>query len=179
MRIRYRARQFWLALTAAPGSEDLDLARQMLSPAQMELFLKLQPNEQAHSLQIFRRLSDQQPMERDLLVAALLHDVGKTAYPLRPWERAWIVIAKALLPARAAEWGKAEPRGWKRPFVVAEQHPAWGAEMASRAGASPTVVNLIRRHQEQIDPPARAEDSDLNRKEDLLLLRLQWLDDES
>ena len=59
MRIRYRARQFWHALTATPAPEDLDLARQVLSPAQMELFLKLQPNEQVHSLHIFRQLYQQ------------------------------------------------------------------------------------------------------------------------
>lgn len=179
MRIPYRVRQFWLALTAAPDAEDMDLARQLLSPAEMDLFLKLQPNEQAHSLKVFRCLYNQQPIDRDLLVAALLHDVGKSAYPMRPWERAWIVIAKALIPAKAAEWGQAELRGWKRPFVIARQHPAWGAEMAARAGASPTVVNLIRRHQETIHPPAREGDSGLVRKEDLLLHRLQLLDDES
>jgi hypothetical protein len=50
--------------------EDLDLARRVLSPAQMELFLKLQPNEQVHSLKIFRQLYHQNPQEQDLLVAA-------------------------------------------------------------------------------------------------------------
>lgn len=178
MRLRYRARQFWLALTAAPAPEDLNLARQALSPSQMELFLKLQPNEQAHSLQIYRQLCDQKPVDDDLLVAALLHDVGKIQYPLRPWERAWIVIAKAILPAKAAEWGQAEPRGWKRPFVIAERHPAWGAEMAARAGTPPTVVSLIRRHQQPVDRPAR-DSSGAIAREDSLLLRLQLLDDES
>ncbi len=57
MRLRYRVRQFWHALTARPTPEDLALARQALSPAQMELFLQLQPSEQAHSLKIYRQLS--------------------------------------------------------------------------------------------------------------------------
>jgi putative nucleotidyltransferase with HDIG domain len=178
VRIGYRARQLWHALMAAPTPEDLDWARQVLSPSQMELFLKLQPNEQVHSLRICRQLDDQKPVDEDLLVAALLHDVGKASYPLHPWERAWIVIAKAALPARVAEWGRAEPRGWKRPFVIAEQHAAWGAELAARAGTSPLVVNLIRRHQQSIDP-LDLHDSAPASREDQLLYRLQRLDNES
>ena len=178
MRIRYRARQLWHALRATPAPEDLDLARQVLSPAQMELFLKLQPNEQVHSLRIYRQLYRQYPLEKDLLVAALLHDVGKTAYPLHLWERAWIVIAKAILPTKVTEWGHAEPHGWKRPIVIAEQHADWGAEMAARLGASPTSVNLIRRHQQtnhlHSTPTATAAS-----REDQLLHRLQLLDNES
>lgn len=178
MRIRYRARQLWHALTAAPAPQDLDLARRVLSPSQMELFLKLQPNEQVHSLRIFRQLHDQDPEDNDLLVAALLHDVGKASFPLRHWERAWIVIAKAALPARVTEWGRAEPVGWKRPFVIAEQHAVWGAEIAARAGTSPTAVNLIRRHQQPPAPPD-LQGSAAASREDQLLYRLQLLDNES
>jgi putative nucleotidyltransferase with HDIG domain len=144
----------------------------------MGLFLKLQPNEQVHSLRIYRLLYQQNPTEKDLLVAALLHDVGKTAYPLHLWERVWIVIAKAILPAKSIEWGQAEPRGWKRPFVVAEQHPNWGAKMAADVGVSPTAVNLIRRHQQTIQLQDTHSAAAIS-KEDQLLYRLQLSDNES
>jgi hypothetical protein len=88
------------------------------------------------------------------------------------------VIAKAIQPAKATEWGRAEPRGWKRPFVIAEQHAAWGAELAARAGTSPTVVSLIRRHQQPADRPDREAAVNISR-EDQLLHCLQLLDDES
>jgi hypothetical protein len=178
VRFGYRASQFWHALTTAPAPADLELARQALSPAQMELFLQLQPAEQAHSLQIYRQLYEQKPVDDDLLVAALLHDVGKISYPLRLWERVWIVIARAVLPAKIAKWGQAQPYGWKRPFVIAEQHAAWGADLAARAGTSPTAVSLIRRHQQPLNRSEQAVIvSALH--EDQLLQRLQLLDDES
>jgi hypothetical protein len=69
-------------------------------------------------------------------------------------------------------------RGWKRPFVIAEQHADWGAEMAARLGASPTSVNLIRRHQQMIQFH-NSHTATAASKEDQLLYRLQLLDNES
>jgi putative nucleotidyltransferase with HDIG domain len=117
----------------------------------------MQPGEQAHSLHVFNQLRSQRQnpagdLPLDLLVAALLHDVGKTRYPLRLWERVWIVIAQSLFPGKAERLGWAgeldqkTPR-WQRPLVVAAQHATWGAELADEAGISPLAVNLIRRHQ--------------------------------
>jgi len=61
-------------------------------------------------------------------------------------------------------------RGWRRTFIVAEQHPAWGAALAAEAGASPRLVTLIRLHQEV--PPTEA-DPETRR----LLSKLQAVDD--
>jgi len=147
--IWYRIWQFWQTLTARPTSEDLARAAQLLTPEQWQLFQQLQPGEQAHSLRILEALSGMQDVPADLRIAALLHDVGKAEHPLRIWERVEIVLTKALLPDKVREWGQGEPRGWRRPFVVAEQHAQWGAQAAERAGASPLAVNLIRWHQQQ------------------------------
>lgn len=177
MRWLYRVRQFWLALTATPRPEDLFEAGKILSPALMHLFEQMHPSEQAHSLMIYRRLRDQGETNPDLLAAALLHDVGKSLYRLRIGERVAIVLMRALLPACARSWGQGEPSGWKRPYVIAEKHAEWGAQMAARAGASPATVELIRRHQEPALPGARPRSA--NRLEDHWLIRLQSLDNES
>jgi hypothetical protein len=110
----------------------------------------------------------------DLLRAALLHDAGKIRCPLQLWERTWIVLGKAFLPDLARKWGAAPADGEKvpvlrRPFIVSEQHPAWGAELALQAGLSPRAADLIRRHQ---SPASDGED-------DHLLRVLQSVDDES
>ncbi|OGO69823.1 MAG: hypothetical protein A2Z49_11080 [Chloroflexi bacterium RBG_19FT_COMBO_56_12] len=177
MRLLYRARQFWLALGAQPDPEALRLAANLLTPAQMGLFRGLQTGEQAHALNILSRLLKQGENHPDLLAAALLHDCGKQLNPLNPLERAWIVLVQKLCPGRMQYWGKVEREalgrlpGWQRPLVVAEQHPAWGAEMARQVGASSLLQALIRRHQEQLDRPMGLEDE--------LLRKLQVLDNES
>ena len=172
MGVYYRASQFWQALTATPAVEDLDRASQVLSQQLMVLFLNQTASVQVHSLNVFSQLCDQGERSPDVLSAALLHDVGKSCYPLRTWERVVVVIGQALALRQADLWAQAEPRSWKRPFVVARRHAAWGAEMAAAGGASPLTVELIRRHH---DPGTDG----LVTPEDQLLKQLQSFDHNS
>ena len=177
VRILYRAGQFWRALTADPIQVDLAQARRLLSPSMMEVFLRLQPGEQAHSLWVFNQFCSQGETNHDLLVAALMHDVGKTCQSLKLWERVWIVLGKGLFQQLANKWGMMKPNVWRRPFWVSENHAAWGAEMASQAGASPLSVSMIKRHHEPFLPeyPEETIDPDLG-LENRLLRRLQLFD---
>ena len=144
----YRARQFWLAWRARSlTEEELAPARSVLTANQMQLFTRLQPSEQIHALRVLQTVQGAGESDPDLLTAALLHDIGKARAPLRLWERVLIVLGKALFPGRAKTWGTGALDGWTRPFVIAEQHPAWGGDMAAEVGASPLAVSLIRRHQ--------------------------------
>lgn len=142
-----------------------------LSPAQLLLFRRMQPAEQVHAYQVYKRLAADGQASPELLQAALLHDVGKILYPLSIFERVLVVVAKRLFRQAAMEWAKGPARGWRRPFVVAEQHATWGADLAAQAGASPRTVELIRRHQEAApeNPAAGLE---------LQLAALQAADDE-
>jgi putative nucleotidyltransferase with HDIG domain len=141
----------------------------------------MQPSEIRHSLEITRRLIASGEAESDLLAAALLHDVGKSRSPLNLWERAIVVLAKRLIPGAFQRWGASEEmRGFKRIFVVAEQHAAWGAEMAAAAGASKLTARLIRQHQEVCKPVLKADlEMGVRTREDYLLYQLQLLDEES
>ncbi len=175
-RMAYRTRQLWRTLTAAPDAGDIERARHVLTDAQWDLFSRLQPSEQAHSLQIFTRLEAQGETNRDLLGAALLHDIGKSRFPLKVWERVAIVLGKAFFPGQARKWGvvsggEQEMNALRRPFIIAEMHPAWGAELVEQAGAGVLFVNLVRRHQEKI--------LEICTLEDRLLAKLQAADDES
>jgi putative nucleotidyltransferase with HDIG domain len=174
-RLLYRSRQFWQALWWSPTREDLEALQSSMPPGMIALFGQLLPGEQAHSLLVWRRLFEQGESDPDLLAAALLHDVGKSRFPLQIWERVLIVLLKAFFPGLAARWGRGPVKGWRRALVVAAQHPSWGAEMARQAGASTRTQELIRRHQEKLP----AEETASTTLEDRLLRKLQAVDDES
>lgn len=152
-RVAYRTRQFWRALTARP----LDVATQteverILKPAQQALFYSQPPTGQQHGYRVMRTLSLAGHDDLDLLAAALLHDVGKYRFPYRLWDRAVVVLAERLAATRATAWGRLPAAGWRRPFVVKRQHPAWGAESAREAGCSAVTVQLIGLHQDNQTP---------------------------
>jgi hypothetical protein len=170
VRILYRARQFWHSVFLKTAPHSFVQAQGQLTPAQWELFQQLQPDEQAHAVSIFRKLLDQGDYHSDLLVAALLHDVGKLSYRLNPIERTWIVVAQALIPGLARRWGSLPPAGWKglpgwrKAFILAQHHPQWGAELAHQAGVSPLTEALIRGHQHTNNPSADELENDLLHK---------------
>jgi len=184
-RLFYRTRQFWHTLYSSVSEEELGLASTVLSPAQLALFLQMQASEQAHSLRVFRSLVQQGEEDPELLAASLLHDAGKVRVPLRAWERVLIVLAEAICARCVRRWGtpvpgkEVEQAGWRRPFIVAVQHPAWGAELAALYGASPVIVNLIRRHQEKIEVDNAGGAAAESSCEALLLRKLQSADDDS
>lgn len=164
-------KQGWAALTAFARPVDFGVAAEVLSAQQMALFRQMRRSEQLHALRVLRTLQAQGHHHPDLLTAALLHDVGKSRYPLTLAERMLVVLIRRLLPRLAAPWSAGHPRGWRRAFVIAREHPMWSAEDMLAAGASPLAAALARRHQEHLDGPPRSE-------EDRLLRLLQAADEE-
>ena len=176
MKIGYRVQQLIHALTAAPAQQECQEVEAFLKPELMNLFSAMQPGEQAHSLRIYHSLRENGVQDPDLLTAALLHDVGKNRLPLRLWERAYIVLANSLAPGLVETWGRSAIQEglpfWKQPFVIAVQHPEWGAQMTEQAGASILAVDLIRNHQVQ-EPEKHPE---IGKHEVELLKQLQSFD---
>ncbi|HDN80947.1 MAG TPA: HD domain-containing protein [Chloroflexi bacterium] len=147
----YRAWQFWAALTATLSEEDERVLEEQLTPRELALFKRMSLADQRHSLDVYYTLRERGHTEPDLLKAALLHDIGKADGNLRLWHRVAIVLVRAICPA-ALKW-LAVPDGWRYPFYVHYYHPLKGAELAEKAGCSKVTVELIRRHQRELELP--------------------------
>lgn len=122
-----------------------------LRPKEIELFEMLPDVEQQHAYRVMNTIQQEGGAERDLLAAALLHDVGKVRVSLTLIERSIAVIVTSFMPGFARSIADGKASVLRRAFVVQARHPEWGAEMAEFAGSSPRTVELIRKHQEALD----------------------------
>lgn len=159
----YRVGQFRSYWRPRPlGPRELAGMRRVLPPPLEALFWRQTPGERAHALRVMQRAeaSGVQAGRRELLQAALLHDVGKTRAPLSLLARVVVVLAGRFWPGLLAR------SNW-RPFVTARLHAEWGAELCAEAGAPPLTVALVRRHQSPAGPG------------DTLLAALQMADDDN
>jgi hypothetical protein len=142
-----RIRQGVRALFAFVRPLDHILAAEYLSPPLLALFAQMRRGEQLHSLNVLRAVLSQGQAPSTLAVAALLHDVGKTLYPLSVWQRTLAVLVRAFLPALFRRLSEGNPRPfWRRGFVVYVHHSAWSGELIARAGGSPDAAWLAAHH---------------------------------
>lgn len=150
-----RLRQGLRALVAFGRPVDTALAAQYLTPEQLALFGRMRRVEQQHSLNVLRALLAQGSTPADtppaLAIAALLHDVGKSRYPLALWQKTMAVLGRTFFPSIAGRLGSGDPtRFWVRPYAVYHLHPLWSAELVAPTGAPPDALWLIAHHQESL-----------------------------
>jgi len=147
----YRVSQFFRALVAWVPKRELGLLSEYLTPLQVELFQRMPRSDQRHGLDVFYALRRKQRYDRDLLVAALLHDVGKSVWGVRLWHRVLIVLIKAFWPqlldrlsrSKIASRGgshAANPRAWE-PALLQNLDPLRLASDEPRSWRYPFFVH--------------------------------------
>ena len=143
-RVRYRARQFFGGFLATLTPEELAFVRGVLTCGELALFADMHARDQRHSVNVALALRDA-PGEasRDLLAAALLHDIGKG--DLFVGERVAYVLLHAVSPRLVGLVGRAGARGRDGLWRLGH-HARLGAERLIEEGSSPRVIELVATH---------------------------------
>lgn len=160
-RITYRLEQVrqQLGFVASLSSQDRAEVAHWLPATALPLFQTMSVADQQHSLRVCRGLQARGCTDRDLLAAALLHDVGKAQGRVPFWTRPAIVIGKFCTPqllSRLTVYPEKErslPK-WRRSLSYAWWHAEIGAELAAAAGLSERAVLYIRTHHQANGPAA-------------------------
>src|SRR3990170_1209352 len=142
-RALYRSRQFFGALLPRSDAKLRAVALRLLHEPERRLFESMTPHDQRHCLEVYRRLRADGNEDRDLLMAALLHDVGKGRVAL--WHRVAFVLLQAWTPGLLDRLAKpGDGAGYRQALYRCQHHGELGGQIAREAGCSDTVVALIR-----------------------------------
>jgi len=159
-KVFYRLWQVRQQLFASPltEAEQKEVARWLPASA-LPLFQTMSAADQQHSLRVCQGLLAQGCTDKDMLAAALLHDVGKAQDRVPFWTRPAIVIGKLCSPRllrRLAVYPAEDARlpRWQRSLGYAWWHAEVGARLAKQAGLSEQAVLYIRTHHQPNGPAA-------------------------
>jgi putative nucleotidyltransferase with HDIG domain len=140
--LRHLAGRFFGALSPAePSAQDERWALGLLLAGERELWRAMSPADRRHAVDVAResaRLLAGAGIApgREVLAAALLHDVGKVAARLGAFGRAAVTCASVAL-------GRDRLRGRARRYV---EHDRIGAELLREAGSDPFTVAWAEQH---------------------------------
>src|SRR5690554_2713959 len=119
------------AFVPALARPDDDFAGAVLSAPEFRLYMRMDARDRTYSLKVARRLiRSHAGADRDLLAAALLHDIAKSLVPFDAWHR---VIAHLYRPTGLPVAPLAP--GLRGSLQLREHHEAIGAGMLRREGA--------------------------------------------
>lgn len=147
------ARRFVTSLSpAAPSIAAEAFARHCLTPAEVELWAQQSHADRRHAVEVAHTAAamlgdaDGAGVARVVLVAALLHDVGKTSAGLGTFGRvAATLAALALGRDQVAGWAGGRD-GWRARAGRYVTHDERGARLLAAAGSDPFVVAWAREH---------------------------------
>ena len=137
-------RRFFRGLRGSLSPAEQRAVRELLGPAELQLFASLQGRERRHALDVLTWLRANASPSGELLVAALLHNTGKGA--LRAHERILHVLLLQFAPRLHERLADRAGGRLGRALAALRDHPERGAVRLAAIGCSPRVCELVRRH---------------------------------
>lgn len=148
-RWRYRAGQFFRGFLSSLSPEEIATVRALLSERELACFMAMESRDRRHSVDMVHWLNRNTSPSRELLAAALLHDVGKGR--LLVWDRVGFVLLGALPGGLRDGVARSEGGRFRAAIWRLGRHAELGAARLAEVGAPPRVVALVARHT-QPDP---------------------------
>ncbi len=147
--VRYRLGQVLRGLRTAIEPADASAVRSLLTDRELALFLNMHPHDRKHSICVMRRL-ERSEGSRQLLAAALLHDIAK-GWPWL-WERVLFALLERISSRLVDRVASQSGMRWRRTTWALHHHAQTGATLLRRAGSSERVIALVERHTERGRP---------------------------
>ena len=118
-----------------PPPGDVDWLASFTTAEERALFERMSNPDRRHSLEVARMVAAELPdADRDVLVAAVFHDVGKVVCGYRTPARVFATLFWAVVPHEQAR-AMAEGTGPMRRLGQYRRHPELGEELLRAAGA--------------------------------------------
>ncbi|NNK91193.1 MAG: HD domain-containing protein [Acidimicrobiia bacterium] len=129
-----------------PNAADTEWAVAQLLPGEAELWRRMSRPDRRHSIGVARRLHTLLPdPPREVVAAALLHDVGKLDSELGTFLRVVATLSAKIAGRDTAElWVRST--GVTRRIGLYLLHPEIGADLLEMAGSDPLTVTWAREH---------------------------------
>lgn len=126
---------------------------ELLTPEQRARFEAMPAFDQQHLCRVANHLRAQGVTDRDVLLAGLLHDIGKADRHahVRLTDRVAKVLLKRVSPGTLKQVAASYPNGRFSGLALTVLHPEIGAEMARQMGCSERTCWLIRHHEDERD----------------------------
>ncbi len=158
--VRQRIRQGLTALTPRPEPDEAAILSDWLSAAQQTAFRALPVHDRAHLIRVGRALIETGDASRDLVIAGLLHDIGKQdgRARVRFVDRVAKVLLQPAMPRVLSRLADPQsPAPLCRGLMLAVHHAEIGGERARFLGCTERVCWLIKNHDNQTvaDPELR------------------------
>ncbi len=161
--IGHLTRRFFGSLSPfGPSDDDVTWAHEHLLDAESELWDQMSRQDRRHSAGVARAVAGELGVDcpREVIAAALLHDVGKLDSGLGTYGRVVATVCGAVADRDTAyDWSRS--RGITRRIGLYLRHAEIGAGRLELAGSDPLTVAWAREHHMPADEctidPAYAE----------------------